>query len=154
MTDDDLPGRESPAPGDAPLREAPAREDGEVSAFGAGPRVRRRGHDQDAVPTPVRKGTTAALAMFAVAVAAELGALAWVALSGAGPEQAANAFLGVGGMLVAIFLFAAPAVALSLPKPERRSFWATGVICAFLGFILWGVTCGLAAGIGVAGIGG
>lgn len=97
----------------------------------------------------MRKGTTAALAMFAVAVAAVLGALAWVWLSGAGQEQAANAFLGVGGMLVAIFLFAGPAVALSLPKAERRSFWATGVICAFLGFILWGVTCGLAVAIRV-----
>jgi len=146
--DDDLPRRESPASGDDPLHEAPAPEDGEVSAFGAGPRVRRR-LDLDSESRPVRKGTTAALAMFAVAVAAELGALAWVWLSGAGQEQAANAFLGVGGMLVAIFIFAAPAVALALPKPERRSFWATGVICAFLGFILWGVTCGLAVAIRV-----
>jgi hypothetical protein len=137
----------APLEGELPHSDTPAPEEHDVSVSGAGPRVRRRRPERDAAPTPARKGATAALAMFAAAIAAELATLAWVWLSGAGPSDAASAFWGVGGILVAISFFVAPAVALSLPKTERRSFWATGVICAFLAFILWGVTCGLGGGM-------
>ena len=123
--DETRPPHETPAPEDDRRRE---------------PRRRHRGEPA----IPVRRGVTAALAMFAVAAAAVLATFAWARLSGAAPDSAANAFVAVGGVLLVVGLFALPAVSLALPRDARGPFWSTGILCAFMTVILWGVTCGLA----------
>lgn len=121
--------------------ETPAPDGGQLSGF---PRPPRRRHGAEPAPTAVRRGVTAALAMFAVAVALVLATFAWAWLAHPTPASAANAFMAVGGLILVVGVLAAPAVSLALPRAARGPFWATGIVCAFMTMIVWGVTCGLA----------
>ncbi|HEX8243893.1 MAG TPA: hypothetical protein VF541_10365 [Longimicrobium sp.] len=133
-----MPGDRAPRPPETPAADEHRRQG-----------LRRRHRAEP--PTPVRRGVTAALAMFAVAAAAVLATFAWARLSGAPAASAANAFVAVGGVLCVAALFAAPAVSLALPRAARGPFWSTGILCAFMTLILWGVTCGLAGAMRVGG---
>ncbi|HEX8906503.1 MAG TPA: hypothetical protein VF771_16755, partial [Longimicrobiaceae bacterium] len=44
----------------------------------------------------------------------------------------------VGSLAIAIY------VTLQLPMQSRVPFWATGAVCMFLSFIIWGATCAMA----------
>lgn len=94
--------------------------------------------------SPVRRGVTAALTLFAIAVAVELIALASVRMSPDPDAHVVNVFLGTGMLIFVAGLYAALTVSARLPREARLPFWAMGVVCAFLTMILWGVTCGLA----------
>jgi hypothetical protein len=129
-------------------RETEAPEGEAVSAFGARARPRRR---RAGPPTPVRRGVTAALAMFAAAAVLVLATFLWALLSHATPDGKANAFFAVGMLIFVVSLFAAPAVSLALPPAARGPFWSTGFLCAFMLFILWGVTCGVSGAMSRVG---
>ena len=138
---DERPAAERPDP----VHEAPAAERGEVSAFGAGRPVPRGEHPARREPPSLTwQGVRTALAMFVVSGCISVGTLAWARLSGASSDEAFSAFVAVGVGMGIVAALAAPAVSLWLPRGARGPFWSTGIIMAFLGFILWGGTCGLA----------
>ncbi|HEX6749105.1 MAG TPA: hypothetical protein VF092_17530 [Longimicrobium sp.] len=140
---DERPAAERPDP----IRETPAPERAEISAFGAGRPASRGGGERPArrePPSLTWQGVRAALAMFVASGFVSVGTLVWAQLSDASSDQALSAFVTVGGAMAVVAVLAAPAVSLWLPRGARGPFWAMGIIMAFLGFILWGGTCGLA----------
>ena len=139
---------ERPA-GDAPdpLRETPAPGHDEVSAFGPGRPVPRDDGERPTrrePPSLTWQGVRAALAFFVVSGFVSVGTFAWAQRSGASSDQAFSVFVTSGMAMAVVAALAAPAVSLWLPRGARGPFWASGIIVAFLAFILWGGTCGFA----------
>ncbi|HEX6749107.1 MAG TPA: hypothetical protein VF092_17540 [Longimicrobium sp.] len=93
-------------------------------------------------PDPTRLGVRAAFMIFGVVVVIHLLLLAFVKLSG--NSENAWLFLPEGLLVIAGALGAAIFVTLKLPPPARGPFWAAGVACMFLSFIIWGATCAVA----------
>lgn len=90
-------------------------------------------------PDATRRGVTAALLIFGAAVALHLVTLVGVKLSG--DSNNAFLFLPEGLFVIAAALVAATLITVKLPPESRGPFWATGVVCMFLSFIIWGATC-------------
>ena len=93
-------------------------------------------------PDATRRGVIPALLIFGAAVALHLVTLVGVKLSG--DSNNAMIFLPEGLVVIAAALIAAVIVTVKLPPHSRGPFWATGVVCMFLSFIIWGATCAVA----------
>jgi hypothetical protein len=93
-------------------------------------------------PDATRRGVLAALLIFGAAIALHLVTLAGVELSG--DSNNAWIFLPEGLLVIACSLIAAVIVSVKLPPHSRGPFWAAGVVCMFLSFIIWGATCAVA----------
>lgn len=101
------------------------------------------GHRHDverAAPSPVLQGVRSALVILAGIVALEGLAFLGNWLTGGG-QQLLFVILGllIAGGGVAVLILAA----MRLPRRARIPFWAIGVICLAIAFVLWGVTCGM-----------
>ncbi|HSU15432.1 hypothetical protein [Longimicrobium sp.] len=93
-------------------------------------------------PDATRRGVRAALIIFGIVIAMHLVLFAAVKLSG--DSNNAWLFLPEGVLVVIAALVAAIVVSIKLPVDSRVSFWAVGVGCMFLSFIIWGATCAIA----------
>jgi hypothetical protein len=83
-----------------------------------------------------------ALVIFGSAIGLHLVTLVGVKLSG--DSNNAWLFLPEGLLVIAAALIAAVIVTVKLPPHARGPFWAAGVVCMFLSFIIWGATCAVA----------
>jgi hypothetical protein len=90
--------------------------------------------------SPFLQGVRAALTILAGIVALEgLAALGnW--LTG-GTQSMMFVLLGllIAGGGIAVLILAG----MRLPRRARLPFWAIGVICVAIAFVLWGITCGM-----------
>ena len=93
-------------------------------------------------PDATRRGILAALLIFGAAILLHLITLLGVKLSG--DSNNAWLFLPEGVFVVVAALIAAGLVTSKLPRESRGPFWAMGVLCMFLSFIIWGATCAVA----------
>ncbi|MBV9109399.1 MAG: hypothetical protein JO306_08345 [Gemmatimonadetes bacterium] len=89
-----------------------------------------------------RRGVLPALLIFGAAILLHLVTLIGVKLSG--DTNNAWIFLPEGLLVVVAALIAAIIVTAKLPPESRGPFWATGVVCMFLSFVIWGATCAVA----------
>jgi hypothetical protein len=96
---------------------------------------------ETAARSPFLQGVRGALAIFAGIAALEAITFLGSRLTGD------NALFIVLGLLIAGGGVAVLVLAGSrLPRGARLPFWAVGVICFAISFVLWGATCGLLAG--------
>jgi hypothetical protein len=125
-------------------REVPAEQPGGAGGGGHGYYSGPPPYHEQPVRSPeaTRRGVRAALLIFGIVVALHLVLLAVVKLSGDGNN--AWLFLPEGLLVIVGGLTAATVVSIKLPAESRVAFWAVGVACMFLSFIVWGLTCAVA----------
>lgn len=114
MPDDETPRREPSAPWVA-----------------AGPETEAR--------TPVMQGVRAALTILAGIAALE--AITFLAYRLTGGSQV-EIFILLGLLIAGGGLAVLMTAGARLPRPARVPFWAVGVVCLGISFVLWGATCG------------
>jgi hypothetical protein len=113
---------------------------GDETPRGERPAPEHRAAPETASPGPVVQGVRTALVILAGIVVLEGFALLGNWLTG-GRQQMLFVLLGllIAGGGAAVLILAG----MRLPRRARLPFWAIGVICLAITFILWGITCGM-----------